>query len=61
VSDTVEIVSTFRTRFVGKHGVIIHIQESRHSHTLDTVRFDASDQSEVFWDFDLKKVEPSHH
>jgi len=58
IGDVVEITSKVRLRFAGKRAVIISVEESRYSHTLDkyTVRVDDFEQSEVFWDFELKKL-----
>jgi len=58
VGDVVDITSKVRIRFAGKRAVIISVEESRHSHTLDkyTVRVEDFEQNEMFWDFELKKA-----
>ena len=59
VGDTVEITSTIHRRFYGMYGIVVEVQRSRHSATLDkyTVRlYDKPDQ-DVFWEIELKSVD----
>jgi len=56
VGDTVKIKSSIHRRFNGKTGVIIEVQRSRHSETLDKylVRFDnQTPDQEFFWDIEV--------
>ena len=60
VGDTVTIQSTIHRRFNGKTGVVIEIQRSRHSETLDkyVVRFDnQTPDQELFWDIEVNPMD----
>jgi hypothetical protein len=60
VGDTVKIKSTIHRRFNDKTGVIIEVQWSRHSETLDkyVVRFTGqTPDQELFWAIETMPID----
>ena len=58
IRDQVAVLNTVKSRFAGKTGGIVAVEESRHATNLDkyTVRFEDAAEN-VFWEFQLKSMQ----
>ena len=58
IRDQVAVLNTVKSRFAGKTGGIVAVEESRHAANLDkyTVRFEDAAEN-VFWEFQLKSMQ----